>query len=661
MKIKSVAIKNLRSFEDVTVDFDNYNSLVGANGAGKSTILFALNTFFQHTEDLSTDVTKLNSQDFHLCVTENPIEITVTFCELSAQAEEEFKQYVRKKELVVTARATFNDDTDEAEVKQFAQRMGVKKFATFFEEVEEGISVSELKKTYENIRVAHPDYSLPAPSSKQKMIDALHDYEDSHPDACELIPSRKKFFQPNNAGLLAKHVQWVYVPAVKDATEEYIEGKDNAFGKIIALAAQKSGDFKDRVQKEVTAFAEKKYDELVAGEQAEVLDEISQRLTERLKDIAHPGTSVHISWSDPERSVKIDKPIAKLSASEDGLEKGDITRFGHGLQRSYLLALLQELADAYSAKEADATDTATPDATIADTQRPTVIIGFEEPELYQHPPQAKHLANVLQKLSGDNAQVIVSTHSPYFVSGQNFENLRMVRRDHATGKSYVSRVTFDEIAKAVAEATGDAQQQPNEMQARMQQALQPQLNEMFFAPKLILVEGPEDIAYINAGLVILGLWDEFRASGAHIIPVGGKAQFLRPLLVAKELGIPTFTIFDGDGDKQGENKKQNTYLLEALEGGDPSTPFPAETKWEDSFVQWVIDIRSTFEEEINQKTPDAWENTRKQAREKFGNPKNFDKNPTFIGHHLKILSEANLLPPSLKDLCEKIMAFASGN
>jgi len=48
---------------------------------------------------------------------------------------------------------------------------------------------------------------------------------------------------------------------------------------------------------------------------------------------------------------------------------------GHGLQRSYLLALLQELAGSEA-----------PNA-------PTLILGCEEPELYQHPPQARHLAD----------------------------------------------------------------------------------------------------------------------------------------------------------------------------------------------------------------------------------------------------------------------------
>jgi predicted ATP-dependent endonuclease of OLD family len=56
MKIESVRIKNLRSFADVTVPFNDFTCLVGPNGSGKSTILCALSVFFRGTENASTDL-----------------------------------------------------------------------------------------------------------------------------------------------------------------------------------------------------------------------------------------------------------------------------------------------------------------------------------------------------------------------------------------------------------------------------------------------------------------------------------------------------------------------------------------------------------------------------------------------------------------------------
>ena len=126
---------------------------------------------------------------------------------------------------------------------------------------------------------------------------------------------------------------------------------------------------------------------------------------------AHPKAFLQLQWSqDTDKSDRVEEPFARIIAGEGDFQ-GKLARFGHGLQRSYLLALLPELSG---------TD---------DPTGPRLILGCEEPELYQHPPQARHLAAVLQKLSRGNSQVIVSTHHPVFVSGEGFENVRMVRHD----------------------------------------------------------------------------------------------------------------------------------------------------------------------------------------------------------------------------------------
>lgn len=83
MKIESVRIQNFRSFDDETVVLDDYTCLVGPNGSGKSTVLTALNIFFRETENSSTNLVELGREDFHQYRTDRPIQITVTFTELS--------------------------------------------------------------------------------------------------------------------------------------------------------------------------------------------------------------------------------------------------------------------------------------------------------------------------------------------------------------------------------------------------------------------------------------------------------------------------------------------------------------------------------------------------------------------------------------------------
>lgn len=139
--------------------------------------------------------------------------------------------------------------------------------------------------------------------------------------------------------------------------------------------------------------------------------------------------------------MRVEGPLARIIAGEGNFE-GELPRFGHGLQRSYLLALLHELASS------------------DDKATPRLILRCEEPELYQHPPQARQLATVLQDLSKANSQVIVSTHSPLFVSGEGFEDVRMVRKDTFQKRSTVTYMSYKDIADAVAAAAGEPPNKP---------------------------------------------------------------------------------------------------------------------------------------------------------------------------------------------------------
>src|SRR4030042_784973 len=111
MKIKSVRIQNFRSLKDQTVDFDNYTCLVGANGTGKSNVLHALNVFFGEFDIPGLDTRILGEEDFHIKNIGDPVEITITFSDLSPEARQELAHYVRHDQLVVSVQARFDAAT----------------------------------------------------------------------------------------------------------------------------------------------------------------------------------------------------------------------------------------------------------------------------------------------------------------------------------------------------------------------------------------------------------------------------------------------------------------------------------------------------------------------------------------------------------------------
>lgn len=639
MKIESVRIRNLRSYADVTIPFNDFTCLVGPNGSGKSTILCALNVFFRETENASTDLSQLDREDFHQKNTTEPVEITVTFGSLTAEAQQDFSDYYRQGKLIVSAVASFNEVAGKAEVKQYGQRLGMPDFKEFFRAVGDNKKVTDLKDLYGAIRQNLND--LPAPGTKDAMIEALRKYETEHPNRLVLLPSEDQFYGVSKgANRLARYLQWVFVPAVKDATTEQLEARNTALGKLLARTVRAKTNFEEAV-KALRIEMQGQYQSLLDKNQ-HVLKELSDSLKTRLTEWAHPAATVKLEWrQDPEKSVRVEEPFARIIAGEGDFE-GELARFGHGLQRSYLLALLHELASS------------------DDTSAPRLILGCEEPELYQHPPQARHLAAVLQKLSKGNSQVIVSTHSPLFVSGEGFEDVRMVRKDPSNKRSNVMHMAYTDIAQAISAATGEVPTKPSGVLAKINQALQPSLNEMFFATRLVLVEGLEDVAYIAAYLNLLGKWDEYRRIGCHVVPANGKRELLQPLVIAKHMRIPTFIVFDSDSDEQNhdrrlQHEKDNKALL-ALVGKAGENPMPTTDLWGTGFVMWHSNIGVVVREEIGAAD---WQAYQAEADRQYGHAGNLRKNTLHIGGSLAQAWAAGKRSPSLESLCREILNPAS--
>ena len=312
MEIASIRIQNFRSFADTTMSLSDYTCLVGPNGAGKSTVLTALNVFFRESENVSTDVNRLDIEDFHLKRTGDPVRITVTFTGLSEKAEEDFSDYVRQGQLIVSAEAIFDEATGNAEVKQYGQRRAMLPFAPYFAALGDNKQVAELQEIYNELRATYPD--LPTVSTKAAMTNALHDYEAQRPDECELIPIEDQFYgfsKGAGANHLAKHIQWVYVPAVMDATSEQVEARNSALGKLLARTVRSKTNF-DQTVSALRTDMQERYQTLLNGSQ-DALGEVSRSLQGRLSKWAHPDATVRLEWQqDPDKSVRVDEPLAHI-------------------------------------------------------------------------------------------------------------------------------------------------------------------------------------------------------------------------------------------------------------------------------------------------------------------------------------------------------------
>ena len=177
------------------------------------------------------------------------------------------------------------------------------------------------------------------------------------------------------------------------------------------------------------------------------------------------------------------------------------------------------------------------------------ILAAEEPEAHLHPNAQKTL---YKQLSEANAQVVVSTHSPYFAAMSDITHIRSLKK----------------TSQGVVATKLDYPISPNDKKILAREILA-RRGEILFSRALILCEGMTEEQVLPAMFEVFSGGHSFFSLGISCISVGGKTYppFVK---LACSLGIPTFIVSDNDGstkteiDNQIKNLKQEiSYALDA--------------------------------------------------------------------------------------------------
>lgn len=141
-----------------------------------------------------------------------------------------------------------------------------------------------------------------------------------------------------------------------------------------------------------------------------------------------------------------------------------------------------------------------------DDQNSSIIYAFEEPETSQHPLHQKLLVEACLEISKkDNAQVIVTTHTPAICGLLPLNSLRLVDK---TDKVTLVRDSSDEVYKQIAEMLGVL---PEPFSSN--------------AKALILVEGKSDVVFLKHTAHKLKesnyISNTFDKNNIAIVPIGG--------------------------------------------------------------------------------------------------------------------------------------------
>ena len=156
------------------------------------------------------------------------------------------------------------------------------------------------------------------------------------------------------------------------------------------------------------------------------------------------------------------------------------------------------------------------------------MIFFEEPELYLHPQAEKELYDCFIALSKLGVQLYISTHSSNFISLKHYKSICIIRNSNNGSRAFQFKGRL---------FSGDEVKYFN-----MNYWINPDRSELFFAKKVILVEGQTDkivLGYLSKKLGIYKYdYSILECGSKSIIP-----QFIKLLNAFK---LPYIAVYDKD-------------------------------------------------------------------------------------------------------------------
>jgi hypothetical protein len=436
MRLEAVSITNFRCYrEEVRIEIDELTTFVGRNDIGKSTVLEALEIFF------NGDLVSMEQGDAHVHNADKTVSITCEFSELpptlslDAGAETTLvDEHLLAKDGRLKIRKTFDCTSKKpsAEVLVIANHPTAADCGNLLE-----LKEKELQKRVKDLAL---EVALKGnPGMRRAIWAATGDLQLQE----VAIP----------VGKLKEDVKRIW---------EQIEPHLPMFA--LFQSDRSSRDSDDEVQSPMKAA--------VAAAIAEVQEDIARiqaKVREKAEEIAK-NTQAALATIDPNLASELTPEFSPPTAAKWqglfslGLNTDDgipLNKRGSGVRRLVLVSFFKAEAE----------------RRLRTSAKRSIIYAIEEPETAQHPNNQRILIDSFKALSEESGcQVLLTTHSPGFASSLPQESIRYVSRHAGTREPQIQSGVdvFGQVAEALG-VTPDSRVQV-----------------------LVCVEGPNDVLALKA-------------------------------------------------------------------------------------------------------------------------------------------------------------------
>lgn len=507
MYLAKLRIKNYRSIKEIDLTFKKgKNIIVGKNNAGKSNIIKAIDILLGENSPTYIKSENITENDFYLG---NKSENIMMFCELirdndeKLNYEEIYKCYGFKSHIEITEWENKKPKTKIPIEHTFRED----KMENFWVDLDAVMNIleDEVQTEYTNPKLKHQGsfekqfedkfrfaYGFKASFNKngkiEKEIRFFYRKDDSN-----------GWTMAFSAPVRNEFLQSAIIPSFRDPATELRINQWSWFGKLL----------RNYINTEDAGL------KAAFGGLKNASDGVFQKLKDEINNnqvkVAFPDTVISFQFN-PETRIDVYK--SALIYVDDGFNSL-LQDKGSGIQSAVTIGLFH-----YYTRN------------IAHTS--CSLLAIEEPEVYLHPQARRVISNRLDDfLEKDKNQVIITTHSPEFIAVANENlNISLVRKDAPTGTTATNTNFIDSKEKQI--------------------LVKIQNSEMFFADKVILVEGGEKYI-VEAISKIYGTtynpelgpnW--LNDKNISVIAVGGKTEFWKYFKKLNELKIKTYILADFD-------------------------------------------------------------------------------------------------------------------